>query len=387
MEIVLEGYQIWRKAVCDLYFGLLEMYCEGGSGGIHQPSPLQARIIKMDCLLSSCKRKDIDSNNKGVDAGSKTSSLPTPITLDSTLARSGRESAQRVSVADFNKTVDRMLKQAERHEKKMVLSPGTIVKIRGDDRDSYKPRGIIGIVVQSHPGGGGIVAMTDFGIVSHTNGEMLYVPYDQYVVMEGNVILSERLLKCRRSILEDTFVPETQQRFTMRKLQSLSRSAPISGKVKCRCKGGKCTRSCGCYRKGEMCSSSCSCSGRCELTKEKESQVGTKAIREKALLESKKLVRDGLNINYIKLRNLQWYSSTKPKLKWPCISVENPGGNSWSINILLLNTENKLWHYRGFKDVRESKLIPFCDESNCLGLRCRHDWNETYVRRYLAYIR
>jgi hypothetical protein len=82
MEIVLEGYQVWRKAVCDLYFGFLEMYCEGGSGGIHQPSPLQARIIKMDSVLSSRKSNDTNCNNKGDDAGTKTSFLPTPITLD-----------------------------------------------------------------------------------------------------------------------------------------------------------------------------------------------------------------------------------------------------------------------------------------------------------------
>jgi hypothetical protein len=229
----------------------------------------------------------------------------TKIRFDPSLSDTGRAEAKLLRNKEFQKNVDRMMKQAQNQEKKNQVRPGTIVKLYGDKRDSHNPLGIKGVVVHYNTTAGGIVVMTDYGIVCHSTGEMLYVPYDQYVVMVDSTILSDQLEKCQQSILNKTFVPETQLQYSQPKLQALVRGRKvITTKTRCRCKGGKCNSNCGCHKRRAMCGSGCSCCGRCEQTLKKESNIGSAAVREQAEKESRNLVHKTLQIQFVQLRNL-----------------------------------------------------------------------------------
>jgi hypothetical protein len=395
-------YHSWRKMIVKWYFELMDQYCPVLEDE-QQKVAVQENVDNEDEWFDASETDNhvndsVPSKQENMQAqplstiheeseeGSDDNNDKS-VRMDPSLSIIGRARANRMREIDFQRSVDRMLSHAQRDEAAHVVHPGTIVKLHGDKRDSHKPHGILGVVVKYSTTGGGIVVMTDFGIVCHSNGEMLYVPFDQYVVMSEITTLTDRLEKCRKSIMNQTFVAETQVRFSRPKLQALVRGdSVVSTSNRCRCKGGKCNKNCGCHKRRAMCCSGCSCSGRCEQSIKKESHIGNTAVREQAQQESRRLVQGSLKLKKIDLRMLQWYRCPTNKNMMPCMKCDMPDGEI-RINLLLLCIDNKTWHFREYKNVSKSELKSYCDMSGCKGWRCSHDWNEKLATKYINSLR
>ena len=166
----------------------------------------------------------------------------------------------------------KMMEAHARQVRESGVGPGAVVTVQVDNRDVSHPRGIIGVVYQIKDVTGGVLVVTEHGIL--TNGTSkdtdFWIPSDRYQLKyKPNEMsnITTALEKVKTSILKNqSFDCSTFDRISIQKAHQLiiGASSPCK-KSGCKCKNGKCTRQCGCIRgkNPRSCSSSCSCSGSC----------------------------------------------------------------------------------------------------------------------------
>ena len=165
----------------------------------------------------------------------------------------------------------KMIEAHARQVRESGVGPGAVVTVQVDNRDVSHPRGIIGVVYQIKDVTGGVLVVTEHGIL--TNGTSkdkdFWIPSDRYQLKyKPNEMsnITTALEKIKTSILNQSFDCSTFHRISIQKAHQLiiGASSPCK-KSGCKCKNGKCTRQCGCIRgkNPRSCSSSCSCSGSC----------------------------------------------------------------------------------------------------------------------------
>jgi hypothetical protein len=151
------------------------------------------------------------------------------------------------------------------------VAPGAVVTVKMDHRDISHAVGVVGIIIKARKSGG-ILVCSEYGILAH--GKKLqdfWIPVDRYRVSQApnaDAVLTEGLDRIRTETLEGNFNRDDYISVTLQQAHRHTVGHTPVGKGACRCKGGNCTRSCGCWspRNGSAarpCSSSCSCNGNC----------------------------------------------------------------------------------------------------------------------------
>jgi hypothetical protein len=116
---------------------------------------------------------------------------------------------------------------------------------------------------------GGIKVCCDHGIITHSGGKGVYwVPVDKYVVKarpDEYIPLPDELDMVRTLVLEGRFQKNHVPTISYAKLHEIyiSAASPVKKAPGCKCKNGKCGKSCGCRRKKMSCHSGCLCNGNC----------------------------------------------------------------------------------------------------------------------------
>ena len=147
-------------------------------------------------------------------------------------------------------------------------APGAVVTLKVDYRTHSHAQGLIGIVFDVKPTGG-IKVCCDHGIITHSGGKGVYwVPVDKYVVKarpDEYIPLPDELDMVRTLVLEGRFQKNHVPTISYAKLHEIyiSAASPVKKAPGCKCKNGKCGKSCGCRRKKMSCHSGCLCNGNC----------------------------------------------------------------------------------------------------------------------------
>ena len=113
----------------------------------------------------------------------------------------------------------------------------------------------------------------EHGVITHSGTKADYwVPVDAYSVIakaDEDAPIPLTLQATRDQVLGDAFNPKDRPRISYAKYHELmiDASSPIKKGKGCKCKGGKCGKSCGCKRNGYSCHSGCICYGKCINTR------------------------------------------------------------------------------------------------------------------------
>jgi hypothetical protein len=147
-------------------------------------------------------------------------------------------------------------------------APGAVVTLKVDYRTHSHAQGLIGVVFDVKPTGG-IKVCCDHGIITHSGGPGVYwVHVDKYVVRakpDEHIPLTDELYTVRCMVLEGRFREKSVPTISYAKLHQfmISASSPVKKAPGCKCKKGKCGKSCGCRKKKVSCHSGCTCNGNC----------------------------------------------------------------------------------------------------------------------------
>ena len=164
------------------------------------------------------------------------------------------------------------LKQKESAKKAMAMeragaaaiesgaAPGAVVSLKVDYRTHSHAQGLLAIIYQAKETGG-ISVCCKHKVITHsgTKGDY-WVPVDVYIVIakaDKDAPLPSALQATRDQVLGDKFNPKNRPRISYAKHHELmiAASSPIKKGKRCKCKGGKCGKSCGCQKKGYSCHS------------------------------------------------------------------------------------------------------------------------------------
>ena len=133
-------------------------------------------------------------------------------------------------------------------------APGAVVTLNVDYRTHSHAQGLIGVVFEVKPTGG-IKVCCDHGIITHSGGPGVYwVPVDKYVVKarpDEYIPLPDKLDTVRNLVLEGRFNKKHFPTISYGMLHKINISAasPAKKAPGCKCKKGKCGKSCGCRKK------------------------------------------------------------------------------------------------------------------------------------------
>ena len=147
-------------------------------------------------------------------------------------------------------------------------APGAVVTLKVDYRTHSHAQGLIGIVFDVKPTGG-VKVCCEHGIITHSGGPGVYwVPVDRYVVRakaDEYIPLTDELYMIRCMVLEGRFQERTAPTISYAKLHAemIGATSPVKQTQGCKCKKGKCSKSCGCRKKKVSCHSGCPCNGNC----------------------------------------------------------------------------------------------------------------------------
>ena len=143
---------------------------------------------------------------------------------------------------------------------------GSKVNVKVDKRDVTGAQGVHGVAFEIGTGGGCRV-VTQHGVICHTKGKKMFIPYNQYVVMNDDTPVHKDLEDLRSRVLDGKwkYTEETSGE-TLKSIHK--RMYGVDAVVSCKCKIGDCnTRKCTncvCLRDGRPCGEDCLCVGRCE---------------------------------------------------------------------------------------------------------------------------
>lgn len=149
------------------------------------------------------------------------------------------------------------------------ISFGDVVTVWVDPRVASHARGVVAIVVNSKESGG-ILACADGGcIVNGKTKKEWWIASDGYELKarkDEPVTLSPTLAEVQRQVIGGIFSWVRHRKCSLADAhkETIGASSPCL-RSNCHCKGGKCTKRCGCYRNGRACSSTCACSGKCTV--------------------------------------------------------------------------------------------------------------------------
>ena len=129
-----------------------------------------------------------------------------------------------------------------------------------DFRDVSHASGVNAVVV-SVGTGGGIVAMTEVGIITAGDKKLPhFVSSSQYKKIDDKAPLSSKLEEFKKAIKDGTFDVFKQKRMTIRRAYYAIYGHSPGVKLKCSCKSNKCTN-CKCAKEKKPCTSACNCNG------------------------------------------------------------------------------------------------------------------------------
>jgi len=166
------------------------------------------------------------------------------------------------------------LKQAEKMKRQyesQILSegcgPGAVVTVLVDYRAVSHGIGIVGIVYQFNPSGGGVRVATQHGLISHAKG-VFWIPADQYKMNarpDQDAVIPPDLQRVRDDILAGSYDENNAQKLSIVKTHQLvTQAISPCRKAKCVCARGQCKPGrCGCIKNNFKCTSACSCNGNC----------------------------------------------------------------------------------------------------------------------------
>jgi hypothetical protein len=162
-------------------------------------------------------------------------------------------------------------KQAESMKKRRAdatfVELGAAVTLTVDPRDQagHTSRGMVGIVVRKSDNGlNSVILATMSGILS-SNKKPIYYGAENYKVHK-HPVLTEKLKAIQSSVRREgeLYLFENLPHVSMAKAHMTkygNHDSDGTGRGRCKCKGGRCTKRCGCRQKKIPCSSTCGCSG------------------------------------------------------------------------------------------------------------------------------
>ena len=188
--------------------------------------------------------------------------------MPDTLALAKAEHGKRLYHKSKFRSLQRQRMRSARKKDELLRKArvGSKVNVAIDERDIHGAQGLIGIVFGVSQAGGCRI-VTRHGILGYDKKQgadskrKLYIPIDQYKLLEDDAPVHEELETIRNSVLGGKFEEKDFEILTKKRAHQQEYS-PQTGKI-CGCKSQKC-RNCVCSRAGRECTESCACSGICQ---------------------------------------------------------------------------------------------------------------------------
>jgi hypothetical protein len=112
---------------------------------------------------------------------------------------------------------------------------------------------------------GGFCAVTENGILG-SNRKKRWFNFGDYCILDEDTTTSQNVRDIRESIIKGQFSENNFKVISIHKAHSVMVGHVANGRLKCSCKGGKCSGRCGCRQADRKCTSRCASSGTCEWT-------------------------------------------------------------------------------------------------------------------------